>query len=506
MVKFHFTAASLRPDRKAQNGVCVTLQFLKLRAFTGWYWEALCLLVYLVLAGTQLFVPPIVGVADNGDFPKVLAPQNVCDPTHEKDTFLYVYPRYVISANCYWDSRLYSSESGLLAVIKLFATTSGRNSFRITGAGKAHFLFFVAALMILLWAMHDAPGLLRFGVPPFAILVFSDVAYISYLNSFYMDTATMVFLLPAVAALAAWLVRPRIWLPIVFGAAGVLLGFGKMQHAILSFLLAGLAAWFAVRAFRQGGVRNLPAWCWAASATAVAVSTAVLIGITPNDYKAEPLYNLVFFRILPGMPGKLETLADLGLPEAYVEFSGTHAYSKGAPVMNSEWREEFIRHATLTGIAAFYLQNPLFGLRIIWRALREDVVFIRPLNLGNYQAEDGFPPGALAHHFDWWSNLRTWLLRIFPPGLGIFYGVLGFGSLLCLFRPDHAARWPLYPLVLVLVASGIAEFLCAVLLDAIETSRHLFMFHVITELLNVCALAALLGAINHRSMLKKQIP
>ena len=44
-------------------------------------------------------------------------------------------------------------------------------------------------------------------------------------------------------------------------------------------------------------------------------------------------------------------------------------------------------------------------------------------------------------------------------------------------------------LVLVLVISGTVEFAFSVLLDATETARHLFFFHVITEILIVCAVA-----------------
>jgi hypothetical protein len=39
------------------------------------------------------------------------------------------------------------------------------------------------------------------------------------------------------------------------------------------------------------------------------------------------------------------------------------------------------------------------------------------------------------------------------------------------------------------------EFLFGVLLDATETARHLFFFHVITDVLIVCAVAAALSLV-----------
>jgi hypothetical protein len=465
-------------------------QILKLKFFKNWSWEILCLVVYLMLTGSQLFVPPIIGLADNGDFPKVLGPRSVCDPDHEQDTFAYVIPRYVIRSTCRWDSRLPSSESLFVRVLKLSAKWAGRDSFKVTGVGKLHLVFVAAALGIVLWALHEASPVLRFGVPPLVILIFSDVAYIAYLNSFYMDATTLVFLLPTVALAAAWLMRPQIWVAIAFGIVGIFLGLSKTQHVITYFLLAGLAVWFAVRALQQGS--SNAGRCWLASAVAVVLATVRLLAITPYDYKAEPLYSAIFFRILPASPNQLESLMDLGLPASDLQYSGTHAYFDGAPVMKRAWRDEFVQQITYANLAAFYMTNPkiLFGL--IAKSLKDEVHEIRPGNIANYEKESGFPPNTLADRFGWWSSLRSRLLDRFPTQVVLLYALMGIGALLCVFRRTWAERWPLYPLVITLVGCGTVEFLFPILLDGTETSRHLFLFHVITELVILCAFGAML--------------
>ena len=60
------------------------------KSIRGWWWEALCFAVYLTLAGVQLFKTPIVGVADNGDFPKVLGPLDVCG---SNEYYRYIFER-----------------------------------------------------------------------------------------------------------------------------------------------------------------------------------------------------------------------------------------------------------------------------------------------------------------------------------------------------------------------------------------------------------------------------
>jgi len=113
-------------------------------------------------------------------------------------------------------------------------------------------------------------------------------------------------------------------------------------------------------------------------------------------------------------------------------------------------------------------------------------------NLGNYTRESGIPPSTLARRHDSWSNLRRWLLRLFPLHVMIFYILVAAASGLCLARQGCAHSWPLCAMTAALTAAGLIEFPASVLLDAAETGRHLFLFHVITELLIVCTFAALL--------------
>jgi hypothetical protein len=464
-----------------------------------WGWEVLCFGVYLALASTQLFLHPITGLADNGDFPKVLGNFDLCDPNNQRDAQRYVYPSYIINERCRWDGRLPSSETVFVRILKQIAVATDRTSIRITGAGKAHLSVMLAALAILLWALHTSPPLFRFGIPPLAILIFSDVLYVSYLNSFYMDVASMVFLLLTASLAVAAILRPRVWIAIAFGVAGVLLALSKTQHVFTGFLFAVLAAWFARHRFRSA--QRPEARAWTASAVAISLAGVLTLAMTPADYKAEPLYSLIFFTLVPASENHADALIELGLPAADLRLVGTHAYSAESPITTPEFREAFIRQVNYRTLALFYLHHPSIPLRLVGQGLTLFGPSMRPGNIANYQREDGFPPGTLSQRFALWSHLRAWTMFVFPAQIPIFYGIMGLGALLSLRRPSWAARWPLYPLVLILVIAGALEFPFAVLLDATETARHLFFFHVITEILIVCAVAAAFGLVNRRPAL-----
>jgi hypothetical protein len=136
---------------------------------------------------------------------------------------------------------------------------------------------------------------------------------------------------------------------------------------------------------------------------------------------------------------------------------------------------------------------------MIWSTLRQDAAWIRTPDVANYRRQDGFPPGTLADRFNWWSKLRSRVFAVFPVHIAILYLVVGGVSLACFFRPALAVRWPLYPVAVALVIGGAIEFFASALLDCLETARHLFIFHVISEMLIICAVAAVLSMVAFRA-------
>jgi len=343
----------------------------------------------------------------------------------------------------------------------------------------------LVALAILLWALHESRPIFRYGLPALIILIFSDVAYVAYLNSFYMDAAAMVFLLLTTSLACAAILRPRAWIAIAFGIAAVFFIASKSQHALLGPMLAALEACLCFRSSKT------TARLWMASAIAALVATAVMMTLTTAEYRTYPLYNLIFYRLAKPSPNPIGTLEELGLPSTYLPLVGTHSYSPDVPSSDAKWEAQFLSRTSYFKLAAYYLKHPQVAFDRICETLSVDAAGIRPGNLGNYRQQAGYPPGALCHHFAAWSDMRSWLFRTLPIHAVVLYLLAGAGCIWCLFRPAVAAEWPLYPVCLILVVCGAVEFVCAALLDCLETARHLFLFHVITDMLIVFTVASL---------------
>jgi hypothetical protein len=421
-------------------------------------WEALCLAVFLGLTGWQLFFHPVTGLSDNNDFAKVLGPAHVCKGPFD-DLNAYFVTGYAAGPKCIWPSGFISSEVVFVDLARYLSRPfTGRYYFDIRASAAVHLLVLAAAMALLLSVTRRQGPWVRFVVPPLAIFMFTDVAYVAYLNSAYMDNASWVLLLLLTSIAAMGSVRRQGWIATAYAIAGVLLVFSKAQHAVLGIPFAGLAAWFAYR-HREQRV----AWC--IGGFALLVSAAVMPALTPAEYRTISLYNLVFDRLAPA---DRNVLGELGLDASYQRWIGSEVFAPDSPLHDPDWTDAFLRHVTWGSVARLYVSHPGLAMGQIDRELHDSVHSMRPSYMANYRQADGFPPHTAATRFSLWSSIKMRFLAAFPYSLLVLYAL-----------PLVAGR----PLGLTLAVAGIAEFVLCTLADAIDTHRHLFLFHVITDAL-----------------------
>jgi hypothetical protein len=431
-----------------------------------WTAGAVCLAV-------QVLLPGFIGIANNGDFGKVygwlcLAPRGV------ETNFTHFQPDYVWSARNYWNSSYHSSESTLayLATRIAGATHEGA-AFDIRWLGALHAALCLAAFGILLaglrnrgWRMQAASAL----VP---LVAFTDVCYTAYLNSFYMDAAALCGLLLMTAA-AVWMVAftsPRAAPLCVFVLAALLFVTSKTQHAVWMGLPAALLiAW---------GVQWNRRWrtvAWSAAGLVLLAGAGMLIS-TDGAYRGEALFNVLFYRLGPAGAD----LAPLGVAPEELRYRGMHSYMPGAPTVNRQWTEEFGRRTGFARLLAWYARHPRSTLGFLAETLKQGAPEMRPVNLGNFRAEDGRAPGARTERFAMWSDFRAWLLRRWPWHLPVWYVVFLAGCL-AIHSP---VRW----VAIGIAALGLGEFALAALGDSLDAGRHLFLFQTATDL-TICFAAA----------------
>ena len=432
---------------------------------TALFSAALAAVVFLVL------VSPPVGIADNGDFPKMIGRFALTAvPASANDAPSFIATRYVKDPNARWLSENYSTEIPLIGMALAISDWIGLGYFDIRIIGVIHGAFYLATfgwLIIVLRALSVKAMTL---VALVTIFVLGDVCYLSYCNTFYTDAAALAFLFPTVvAALAIAMDRcRRVGTLLVYAACACLFIFSKGQHAVPGLLLA-------VFPLIAGG--QLRTVSIGLSLTLLA-SSYVSLALSPRAERGQYLFTLIFFKLAPDAQYAPAILAELGFGPEYAKYAGLYTYQANSPMNDPVFAADFGRRASQVRIAEYYLRHPGVVLRLLKDDLHHWAKEMRSDSLGSYPRSVGKPPPARSTAFGWWSAIRSALFKKFEYHLPLWYlWVFVYGGwLLGARRSSLAGLWVLA------AGMGAMEYLITSLADAGETARHLLMFHYITDL------------------------
>ncbi len=427
----------------------------------------------------QVLLPGYIGLANNGDFPKIGGRLSLGPAGGDRDNFLYFEPSYIRAPRFYWNAELPSSE---LAAAWIASKTQERlddpHTFDIRWVGAVHLLIWLASFSLLLRSIRRLDGI-RWWIAAIASLwIFMDVAYVAYCNSFYTDAAALIGAMAAVSLTPVLIGRiktARVGAIVLFGAGALLYVTSKGQHALFGPLPAALLCVIAWKAAH--GKAKVAAFV---AAAVVLCGSAWTLGETPYWYKSQPRFNLIFARILPESANRARDARELGLDSADLQYIGMHSFMPGTPVENLSWLRDFSQRSGYMDVLRFYLHHPSVPIGFLWSDLRLQASQIRPENLSNYSRRAGHPAGAITNRMAWWSNLRRSAVARWPIHLMIWYG------LLLLVLPPLLLRNPMLqdPIgwsIVFAALMGLGEFLIASLTDCLETYRHLLLFHLFTD-------------------------
>jgi len=397
----------------------------------------LWLCLFLIPIAWQLWVPPIIGLADNGDFAKVVGRYGLspAEPGPQPK-FHFFHRLWRSEASAVWESPYWGIEVWLT---RAALWISQERPFDIRWLGLIH-TGIIAGAFWLMVSRKIAPNL-------FVLLAFTDAAYVSYFQSFHFDAASIVFIL---LLFAAWKAEQ----PWVLALAGIGFALAKAPHAPLALMLGLLLLLERKRSFVPGAMLLL-------------VGGGYMLSQTKDEYKATAYYNLAFFKL---------GLIDVGALDALKirtedrRLMGTHAFMPESPAQNENWLKGFYPKGGYGNALLYYASHPGVAAQVLWTDLSTEAPQIRAINLGNYERNTGKAYCTLSTTFGWYSAAKSWLFRVAPWHVFLLLAL---------------ALWKVgkQPLTWAVVAMGSYEFAIASLADACETYRHLLLFHVAYDLL-----------------------
>jgi len=449
-------------------------------------------ILFLAIAGLlvfQLLIPPIVGLADNGDYPRVLGPVGL-ESTAEgyaERYGSYVNRRYrtVPRTGKYF---MYSSELMLAeTAVQFDRLITDDDELDLVVLGAVHLTCYLFGIYLILLATQtfSLPGRVVTG---FAVLsVGTDVAYVAVLNSFYQEAAGLVFLtiLIGISLVAIRAERPSRWhLSTFFVCAALFVG-AKAQYYLLVLPLL-VSPLFLLRRPDLKTSRSLVI----ALAVALLLFAGFLFAHLPSTLYAVNLWHTLFMNILVDSNSPERDLEEFGLDPDLTRFVGVGAFVPGVPL------HEVTAQFGLSDVGRFYFQHPERFLEIGSRVAESTFVHRDP-DYGNYTRAAGKPPRTLSRSVFGWSELEK---RLFPRSLGFvgsFLAVFLFTSFWETSRAGLARRGnPAAVFCLVVAMMTISQFaIVAAFEGTVDVVKHLYMFQLLFDVCLIATVVWLLGGL-----------
>ena len=210
--------------------------------------EALFLVLCAAILVRQLFMPGFIGMANNGDFPKVAGPLCLAGADRETEKVIYFQADYLRGPAYCYNPHIPSSEIVPASIASsLERMFSDKTHFDIRWLGAVHALLFAGFFYLMLVMLRPLDRVAAVVLSVVALWIFCDVSLVAYLNSFYGDVAAMLGGLTAVMTAVPLAGGKNVRAAPLFlsGLAALAFVTSKGSHALLVVLPLMAFVWLA---------------------------------------------------------------------------------------------------------------------------------------------------------------------------------------------------------------------------------------------------------------------
>jgi hypothetical protein len=433
--------------------------------------EAAVLTLFLLAGVYQLFIPPLIGIADNGDFERTRIPNGLLRIPEETtdQRFNFFHSKFAIVPKKDFGIYYFHSSTHLFVAVARWLNEHfvNRRIFDIRVLAAVYLTCFLLGIYLVLRASCEWKFKWRCLLAVSLLVMFTDTAYTAYFSSFYSEPTALVAL-PAIVGCTALLIYRRraavISLTGYFIAATVLVT-AKPMYVPFAAIFIPFGIYLArLTAFRYRYV------------LAAALSCGLLaLGVwyqsfTPEWLRMKASYIAIFSNLLQDSPDPGADLTALNLKPEWIRYIGSTPYDDDSPaVIDPAFPAEFSKRVRTLTIPKFLLTHPAQLYRVA-TDIAPQFVITEPDYAGYYEESSGKP--ALSQPVAVWSSIRA---HIFPARLWllILYFVSGVMALVAGFRrnirEDQRAVLFLYGL---LVAYGAITFVVPLFTMASIDTRY----------------------------------
>jgi hypothetical protein len=443
----------------------------------------------LLITFIALFTPPYIGMADNGDFFRVLYSNGLYFhlPDYDSQYLGYFIKEFGILQ--YYNENVaiyYSSQSLLiqlaLALNKLFVSTV---IFDVRVQSAILTLLFIVAIYLLVesltWKMKPLYGYI---IAVLAVFMFADTAYTAFFNSFFSESIVLIMVILTFAS-GLLLYRRRYndyAMVAALAISGLLLTTSKQQNAPVGIILAATCLFLLL--IRKEKKFKVIMFSTLSLLFFSGIATYALI---PKEFVNINQYHAMTRGILLGSDDPERALEKMGVNKQYAILKNSIYYEPFTTVdVNSHILEKYFYSQYGFGeILGYYVSHPKQAISMLDLAAK-NAFTIRPPAMGNYEKEEGKPFGQQTTFFSGYSLLKKALapktFGFIVIWIAVVTGVYMPSFVTALQRRDfrNALRFPFIFSMILMGLSGI--FVSIIGAGDADLSKHEFLFTVTFDL------------------------
>jgi hypothetical protein len=346
--------------------------------------------------------PPIRGIADQGDFERMMTWIGVTYQSNDYDVKYFHWVNRFFNLGEMKVGDVVSSEIIFLFIARFINLFINRTTFDLNILGIVQTFFFSAVLSLNFYYLKKINTFLGFLFIPFALFVFTDIGYTAYFNSFYQESSGLIFLFLTLAIILKSIYeigsKKDHTNLILLTISSVLLISAKSQYFIL-FIPVVFSLYMLFR-------------------TSISTKTLRTIGFflmvfsfvyyflgTPNIIKRWNVYNSIFPQILSSSSDPERAMKILKLDSKFLKYSGIAAFMPNNGVDDPDL-EKSLTPAAFPRIILYYVVTPkeliTLSKDIAKRSFTTIVYY-----LGYYEKSSGHPSDENPVNFNLWSRFKS---------------------------------------------------------------------------------------------------
>lgn len=436
----------------------------------------------------MLFVPPYLGVADDGTLYKVMdrAGISYIEESPEDIYNNYYIRRYYLrgdEAGAFAPSN--SQDIIVQVAVTLDQLLTRDQIFDLRFLALLYGVLYLPAVYLLtknaVNKVKNFSEAIAIGI--LSVIIFGDVSYIAYFSSFYPEALWFICLIGSVAFLCnIQRKKESYWSIVALLIYGSIFTTSRQQCGVIGFAIAG----FFIRAlfFNQ---RLRMKVCYVFCAFFMSMMGMLSSFTLESDFTLTSKYHAMTRGVLFQAPNPEKALAEFGIHNSYSVMANTSAYDFYPFILSDDEKlsQGFFDEYDTSEIIFYYIKHPVSFLRMLDVAVKSTNSLHRSY-CGNYEKSYGMPPMAKSVFWSGWNYIKV---HFAPQTVGYLFILLVLTYLVNRKKVKNASEIEnssikLMDLTYILMAIGLSQGAITIVMSGdAEFTQHAFLLGASTDLI-----------------------